>query len=149
MTKTSFSFDLEPLPANEGEALEWLLLLVRAGENKKIGGVSRDLFKRGWYSIGFLYPGLHPDSALDHGTGITSEIVELPEFLREYFSNCYVQSGWPVVLAPVAEEAWRRYDAGELKDEEFYCSEAVISGMCNRNPRFARSVGEERMGWSR
>jgi hypothetical protein len=38
-------------------------------------------------------------------------------------------SGWPDVLERVAKEAWRRYKANELRDDEFYCSEAVIAGM--------------------
>jgi DNA (cytosine-5)-methyltransferase 1 len=55
-----------------------------------------------------------------------------------------VDSGWPVLLAPVAAEAWRRYEAGELKDDEFYCSEAVVAGMCHRNPALVDGVKQER-----
>ena len=63
-----------------------------------------------------------------------------PRLLAPY----YVESGWPVVLAPVAKEAWRRYEADELKDDELYCSEAVVAGMCNRNPALVEEVRRER-----
>ena len=56
----------------------------------------------------------------------------------------YVESGWPVVLAPVVKEAWRRYEADELKDEEFYCSEAVTAGICSRSPELMEEVRRER-----
>ncbi len=61
----------------------------------------------------------------------------------------YVESGWPVVLAPVVKEAWRRFEAEELKDDEFYCSEAVVAGMVHRCPDLAGGVREERDRLSR
>jgi len=54
------------------------------------------------------------------------------------------RQGRPVVLAPVAKEAWRRYEVKELKDDEFYCSEAVVAGMVHRCPDLADEVREER-----
>jgi hypothetical protein len=50
------------------------------------------------------------------------------------------------VLAPVANEAWRRYEAGEFTEDEFYCSEAVIAGICHRSPELAEDVRRERAG---
>jgi DNA (cytosine-5)-methyltransferase 1 len=133
-------FDLSPLPSNQAEAVQWLLDLVRATDNRTLREVPTDLFKRGWYSIGFLYAGLHPDSALEHGNEIATEADDFPDIRNiepRLLAPYYVQSGWPVALAPVAEEAWRRYEADVLKDDEFYCSEAVIAGMCHRNPSLA------------
>ena len=49
-----------------------------------------------------------------------------------------------MILAPIAAEAWRRYETGELKDDEFYCSEAVTAGMCYRNPDLMEEVRHER-----
>lgn len=137
-----------PLPKDYAEAASWLTELVVASGEGKLLDVSHDLFRRGWFAIGFLYPGLHPDSALDHGSAVSSEIDESLEI--EGLDPCliapfYVESGWPIVLAAVASEGWRRYEASEMAEEEFYCSEAVIAGMCFRNPALAEEVRRERM----
>jgi len=140
-------FLLQPLPADQKEAIQWLLPLVRAVDRKTLRQVRADEFKRGWYSVGFLYPGLHPDSALEHGTELSSETGDFPEVTRaepRLLAPFFVQSGWPAILAPVAEEAWRRHKADELKDDEFYCSEAVVAGMCCRNPDLVEAVRQER-----
>jgi hypothetical protein len=44
------------------------------------------------------------------------------------------------VLAPIAREAWRRYRNKQLREDEFYCSEAQMAGMCHRSPELAESV---------
>ena len=62
---------------------------------------------------------MHP-RALSYGTAVYHE-----------------RSGWPVVLAPIVREAWRRYRADELADDEFYCSEAQMAGMRHRNSETA------------
>ena len=136
-------FDLSPLPKNQVEALQWLLDLVRATDNKTLRLVPIPTFKRGWYSIAFLYAGLHPDSALEHGRELCSDVEGFPEIRRiepRLLAPYYVQSGWPVVLAPIAEEAWRRYEGNALGDDEFYCSEAVIAGMCSRSANIAEEM---------
>jgi len=146
--KKTIRFGLGPLPAGHQEALKWLLELVKHSENNAIRRVSANDFKRGWYSVAFLYPGLHPDSALEHGDELSSHMGDFPEIQKvepRLLAPYYAQSGWPVILAPVAKEAWRRYEAGELKDDEFYCSEAVIAGMCFRSPDLMEEVREERM----
>lgn len=140
-------FLIEPLPKDDRQALEWLLRLVHAADNKSIRKVSLDDFRRGWYSVGFLYPGLHPDGALEHGTETSNEVAnhaEIRNIEPRLIAPYYVESGWPVVLAPVAKEAWRRFEAGELKDDEFYCSEAVVAGMVHRCPDLADGVAKER-----
>lgn len=138
---------IEPLPRNDNQALEWLMPLVRAADRRALRKVSKDEFKRGWFSVGFLYPGLHPDSALDHGRQVSSEGVvhtEVRKVEPRLVAPFYVESGWPVVLASVAKEAWRRYEADEMEDDEFYCSEAVVAGMCQRSPSFAHGVRYQR-----
>jgi DNA (cytosine-5)-methyltransferase 1 len=140
-------FDLNPLPSNQDEAVQWLLDLVRATDDKRLRQVPTSIFKRGWYSIGFLYAGLHPDSALEHGKELSTDVDDLPEIRKiepRLLAPYYVQSGWPVVLAPVVEEAWRRYETDALKEEEFYCSEAVVAGMCSRSNELADEVRTER-----
>lgn len=42
------------------------------------------------------------------------------------------ESGWPRVLKRFAAEAWRRADAGELADNELYCTDAAWSGLYDR-----------------
>jgi DNA (cytosine-5)-methyltransferase 1 len=145
-SKKQIEFWLKPLPQDDNEAVAWLLPLLDL-DARPLRAVSADEFKKAWFAIAFLYMGLHPDSTLDHGTTIahdhetTSEIRERePRLLSPY----YERSGWPVVLAPVAKEAWRRYEAEQLSDDEFYCSEAQIAGICHRNPHLAEDVRQER-----
>ena len=137
-SKKQFKVPAEiPLPKNDGQALEWLLPLVHAADSKALRKVETDEFKRGWFSIGFLYPGLHPDSALDHGKQISNEVINHTEVRKiepRLIAPFYVESGWPVVLTLMAKEAWRRYEASELRDDEFYCSDAVMAGLRHRNP---------------
>jgi DNA (cytosine-5)-methyltransferase 1 len=94
-----------------------------------------DEFLRAWFAIGYLYGGLNPDSATEHGTDISYtddgpdrfRILE-PRLIAPY----YVNSGWPLVLAPLAAEAWRRDELGMLADDELYCYEAVKQGIMDR-----------------
>lgn len=140
-------FGLEGLPLDQEQAVKWLLALVRAAESDTLRDVSTADLLRGWYAVGFLYGGLHPDSALDHGTEVSSNVESVPEIDKtepRLQAPYYVQSGWPVLLAPIAKEAWQRYKSGELKQNEFYCSEAVIAGMCYRNPDLVEGVRRER-----
>ena len=145
--KTPTNFWLKPLPADDKEAVNWFLELVRAADNKTLRKTPTALFKRGWYSIGFLYTGLHPDSIFEHGNELSHEADDFPEIQKvepRLLAPRYVQSGWPVVLAPIAKEAWRRYRTKELSGDEFYCSEAVIAGICSRSPDLAEQVRRER-----
>ncbi len=146
-TDTQIKFLIQPLPKNETQAVEWLMELVRAADGDTLCEISREQFRRGWFSIGFLYPGLHPDSALEHGKRKANQVIGDPRIGKiepRLVAPYYVQSGWPVVLEPVAKEAWRRFETEELKDDEFYCSEAVAAGMCHRSPELAKSVRQER-----
>lgn len=132
-------FELAPLPATEPEALEWLLPMLDL-EQKELRKIPSGDFKRAWYSIAFLYSGLHPDSALDHGTVTSTRAEDYSIVSRadaRLLAPYYERSGWPVVLAPIAREAWRRFEAGELEDDEFYCCDAQMAGICFRNPRMA------------
>lgn len=124
------------IPTNEEEAMQWLLTLVSASDRGVLHEIPLAEFKRGWFSIMFLYAGLNPDEAADHGTELSDECEDLPQIRAvepRLLAPYYVQSGWPLVLAPVADEAWRRFEAGELNDEEFYCSAAQIAGMRYRS----------------
>ena len=133
-------------PVNEAEAVQLMLVLVDAGKEKRLQKLSENDFRRGWYAISFLFPGLHPDGALDHGKEIStdSEMRTINGVNLEHLASFYLRSGWPVLLAPVAKEAWRRYEIGALKDDEFYCSEAAVAGMVHRKPGLEADVGREK-----
>ena len=65
------------------------------------GALTKKEFVRGWCSLSFLYPGLHPDDFASRG------------------------SGWPKHFRPLAAEAWRRFKALQLTDNELYCYHAA------------------------
>jgi DNA (cytosine-5)-methyltransferase 1 len=135
------------LPIGPLDAIHAIESLIHAVKKKSIRRVSTAEFLRGWFSVAFLYSGLHPDSALEHGHEISPGLECTPTIdgmdLR-HLAPHYVRSGWPVALAPVAEEAWRRYEAGELKEDEFYCTQAVVAGICHRNPNLIDEVRRSR-----
>jgi DNA (cytosine-5)-methyltransferase 1 len=140
-------WELQPLPKDERQAVEWLrpLLDRPALVLRKIGD---EEFKRVWFAIAFLYAGLHPDGALDHGEAILRQSTKdnpavsriEPRLLAPY----YERSGWPVILAPIAREAWRRYRNHKLREEEFYCTEAQMAGMCYRDPNLTTTLAQQR-----
>jgi DNA (cytosine-5)-methyltransferase 1 len=145
LTKT-IKFSLRPLPKDEQEAVSWLLPLLDL-DSRHLRKIPTAAFKRAWFAIGFLYMGLHPDSALDHGTETVSDSEDYepvrqiePRLCNPY----YEQSGWPVILGPISKEAWRRYEAELLDDDEFYCCDAQMAGACFRNPHLANEVREGR-----
>ncbi|PTX92320.1 DNA cytosine methyltransferase [Opitutus sp. ER46] len=120
------------IPASLEEAVSRIMEVVVAASNRSIGALGTEAFKRAWCAVAYVYPGLHPNSALEHGTDISNTVDEVPSILHiepRLMTPYYVQSGWPVLLEPVVTEAWRRYHAGELKDDEFYCSEATQAGL--------------------
>ncbi len=133
------------VPEDEAEAIHWLqpVLEVPAISLRKMGAES---FRKAWFAVAYLYGGLHPDSALDHGDKIRrdppEDAVGLERFEPRLLAPYYERSGWPVVLAPLAREAWRRYTKGELEDEEFYCVEAQLAGIRSRVVDFNRGKEE-------
>ena len=134
------------MPRDHAEATQRLVALVSAADGNGLRNVPVDQFKRGWFSVGFLYPGLHPAGALEHGSQTSIETADLPEVRKvepRLLAPCYVQSGWPVILERVAKEAWRRYEAKELSSDEFYCSDAVVAGMSYRSPGPTKHPGRE------
>jgi DNA (cytosine-5)-methyltransferase 1 len=146
-TDTQIKFLIQPLPKDQSQAVEWLMELVNAADSGALNKIPHEQFRRGWFSVGFLYPGLHPDGALEHGKRRSNQVIEeskIGKIEPRLVTPYYVQSGWPVVLEPIAKEAWRRFEAEELKDDEFYCSEAVTAGMCHRNPALVEGVRSER-----
>jgi len=82
--------------------------------------LSKEAFLTAWHSISYLYPGLHPDDYDDPF------------------------SGWPRALKRFAAEAWARFEAEELNDEELYPVEAAWCGIFDTMDRAPTSVEIER-----
>ncbi len=74
-------------------------------------------FKLAWQKIHRLLPHLHPESALDNGHEISSIPKRTTSFCLEPY---FVRSGWPVELAPIAQEASRRHKSGRLTLSEYF-----------------------------
>lgn len=122
------------VPDNDEQAVYWIqttLDLNRIGLRR----LSPTEFKRAWFSVCFLFPGLHPDGALDHGSFIEECPVApgpISDLEPRLITPFYVASGWPVVLGPLAKEALRRHDSGEIEEAELYCMDALIAGFQSR-----------------
>lgn len=130
MSRNIESEDIMQIPKNEMEALEWLLPLLDI-ESRGLRRLSNFKLKRAWAAILFLYSGLHPDGACERGS-ISNDVQDYPLVSRaepRLLKPYYILSGWPVVLVPIAEEVWRRFESDEYREQEIYCSEAQIAGM--------------------
>jgi DNA (cytosine-5)-methyltransferase 1 len=107
--------------------------------------LKREELLAGWYALLYLFPDLHPDNALDHGERVEVVTrVELDSFeIEELFARRYARSGWPVVLAPLGREIWRRFEKGQLTYSEVYCSDISATKSQNEeeNRNAARSEG--------
>jgi DNA (cytosine-5)-methyltransferase 1 len=107
---------------------------IAALDRRQLRASEKPVFLRGWFALFYLFPGLHPDNALDHGdpTALWSvEQLALPG-LDDFATHRFARSGWPVALDLLGCEAWRRYAAQELGEAEFYCAEAQRIGMKHR-----------------
>jgi DNA (cytosine-5)-methyltransferase 1 len=87
-------------------------------------------FLEAWWAVGYLHPHLHPDAAVDKGKSVSRGTKSGVSFVLE---PVYIQSGWPVELIPVAQEARRRFDNKLLSEDEYYCSAAVMAGAVSNN----------------
>ena len=65
----------------------------------------KDEFLHGWHALLFLFPGLHPDNALDHGDDVEdvpTEQLGLPG-LEQLLTCRYARGGWSVALALIGD----------------------------------------------
>ena len=113
-------------PRDARQASERLLVLARS-TRRELRALPAPDFRRGWHALIFLYPELHPDSALDHGDDRFDTAPPAPEAAA--WRERYTRSGWPVALELIGRDAWRRYEADELTDDEFYCVAAQHAGI--------------------
>jgi len=118
------------LPASRPDAARELERLAKL-DRRVLRLLPKQRFLRGWHALLFLFPGLHPDNALDHGDAIEeipTEQLGLPGF-EQLLARRHARSGWPVALEVIGREAWRRYEGGDLGDDEFYCVTAQRAGL--------------------
>lgn len=113
------------LPKGRAAGIRELENFVESLYLRPIEMLSKKDFLEAWWAVGYLHPSLHPDAALDNGRELSLGPKREISFVIE---PIYVRSGWPVELIPVAREARRRYEAGELQEHEYYCSSAVVAG---------------------
>ncbi len=119
------------IPNNEREALQWLIPAL----DRPLQNMPHEEFLKAWFAIGYLYGGLNPDEATSHGTEISYEDIGPDRFRLiepRLIAPFFVRSGWPLVLAPIADEVWRRFDLGMLEEDELYCYELVKIGILDR-----------------
>lgn len=83
---------------------------------KGLQAVTKYEFVRGWCSLSFLYPGLHPDGFASGG------------------------SGWPEHFKLFAAEAWRRFELGKLTDNELYCYQAAKARISRERAKAIRTI---------
>lgn len=113
------------LPNDRDAAISQLEGFVESLFLKSLQSLSKDEFLQAWWAVGFLHPNLHPDAAFEGGVEVSKGPKRGVSYVVE---PIYVRSGWPVELIPVAVEARRRFDAGHLTENEYYCSAAVMAG---------------------
>lgn len=113
------------LPKGRSSAIKQLEKFVESLYLRPVSTLPRNEFLSAWWAIGYLHSNLHPDAALANGHELSLGPKRGVSFVLE---PVYVRSGWPVELIPVAKEARRRFDAGEIGEDEYYCSAAVMAG---------------------
>ena len=133
-----------PLPSSRIATARELERLAQL-DRRALRALPAEEFLRGWHALLFLFPGLHPDNALDHG----DDIEEVPAAqlglpgLDELLARRHARSGWPVALALIGREAWRRYETGQIDEKGFYCLEAQRSGLASTSEHDAPASTED------
>jgi DNA (cytosine-5)-methyltransferase 1 len=114
------------LPKSADQAFEWIASLANK-TRYQIRKLDTDTFRLGWHALLYCFPGLHPDGALDHGDD--EELIAASHDVVVDLSRRYIRSGWPVALELIGREAWRRYEAGSISEDDFYCVDAQRAGL--------------------
>jgi DNA (cytosine-5)-methyltransferase 1 len=135
-TKTYTRFNM---PSNNQEAIEKLLRVANLSI-RKLRSISISDFICSWHALLFLFPDIHPDGALDHGQKVQRVVAEMPQSpkFKKLVIRRYARSGWPIALRRFGSEAWRRFEAGEMSENDFYCIEAQRAGM-----EFERAINND------
>ena len=116
------------IPANHGEAFSSLATIASMSV-RELRTAPKETFLKGWHALFYLFPGLHPDNALDHGKEQEDHVS--PKLDNLDITRRYIRTGWPVSLEMLGKEAWRRFDAQMIDEGDLYCVEAQRAGMAN------------------
>lgn len=138
--------EFDPRLTRVEAALE-LQVLARL-DRRALHQVSSEKFLNGWRALLFLFPDLHPDNALDHGHDfeeVNPAQLSLPG-CEQFLAKRYARSGWPVALESIGWEAWRRFRAGEISTEHFYCTESQKNGLTALGERNTTAIQKEQYG---
>jgi DNA (cytosine-5)-methyltransferase 1 len=120
-----FAFS-QTIPTSRDVATSRLQELARL-DRRQLRLCEKSAFVRGWHALLFAFPELHPDNVCDHGV---TRFEAAPKLLGVTdWGERYQRSGWPVALALIGEEAWRRHEVGEISKSEFYCVAAQHAGL--------------------
>lgn len=114
------------IPSSQEEAKKWLHPLMHA-DYHAMRTMPTETFLKGWHALLWLFPELHPDNALEHGTDEHDGHPPISHLLE--LGRRFNRSGWPVVLVPLGKEAWRRFEALEFPEDAFYSVSAQGAGM--------------------
>lgn len=119
------------LPRHMNGVFNRIVPVLQVDAARNLSALSRTRFLTAWRAILYLCPGLHPDSVVldtlhiaKRRAVVDAKTAALDPRLAEYDP----ESGWPIALIPVVEEAWRRYEEGRLTDDEFYNYRASCAG---------------------
>jgi DNA (cytosine-5)-methyltransferase 1 len=117
-------FELVDFGVRRENSLNALTKMVDSSQIMGVSGIPQEIFNEGWRSIHYLFPHLHPISALENGDVIIDNFGNSfndPIFNDQLsIKTVYKRSGWPVDLVNFAKEAKRRYDLGIISEIEFY-----------------------------
>lgn len=118
------------VPASSDEARQRLNGLMNATKTE-LRECDAVTFLKGWHALLALFPSLHPDNARDHGDCELDwpDAASVLPFLRPEQRRVHARSGWPVALVLIGEEAWRRFEAGEIAADDFYSVAAQAAGL--------------------
>lgn len=121
-------------PTSDAEAASKILELIDLSPTD-LKSVGSKQFNVVWYSIAFFYQGLHPDSISQHGKEETNDAV-IPDshanFDERLFNPYHTQSGWPLALHSISIEGLRRYENGDMSEDEFYNYQGQRAGYYSR-----------------
>lgn len=131
------------VPRDAQQALAWLTPVLEL-DAAALNRWADEEALRAWAAVAYLCPGLHPDEATDHGDAVEMRVHDeqsLPAGIdKRLLGPSFVQSGWPVALAPLAEALWRRYDEGKVADGLFYNVQAARAGLELAETAFSAQV---------
>ena len=76
-------------------------------DRRALRALPKEAFLQGWRALLFLFPGLHPDNALDHGSDIEEVATEQLGLLcfGWKLDRRHSRSGWPVALERIGSSA--------------------------------------------